>query len=61
MWVRLGHYLYLHLTSVQKNKKVRTVVNKLNTIDNQFRIFEMEVIAGEPDFIVEHVRTSFLP
>ena len=39
----------------QKNKTVRTVVNKLNTIDNQFRFFKMELLAGEPDYVVEHV------
>ena len=39
----------------QKNKSVRTVVNKLNTIDNQFRFFKMELLAGEPDYVVEHV------
>ena len=40
---------------MQKNKKVRTVVNKLNMIDNQFRFFKMELLAGEPDYVVEHV------
>jgi tRNA (guanine37-N1)-methyltransferase len=39
----------------QKNKKVKTVVNKLNSIDNQFRFFKMELIAGDADFVVEHV------
>ena len=46
------------LTGHQKNKKVKTVVNKLNTIDNQFRFFKMELIAGEPDYVVEHVSHS---
>jgi hypothetical protein len=30
-------------------------VNKLNSIDNQFRFFKMELIGGEPDYVVEHV------
>ena len=40
---------------VQKNKGVKTVVNKLNTIDAKFRFFKMELLAGEPNFVVEHV------
>jgi len=39
---------------LDKNKKVKTVVNKLNTIDNQFRFFKMELVAGLPDYVVEH-------
>ena len=39
----------------QKNKKIKTVVNKLDSIDTTFRFFKMELIAGEPDYIVEHV------
>ena len=39
----------------KKNKAVRTVVNKLNAIDNQFRFFKMELLAGEPDYVVVHV------
>jgi hypothetical protein len=31
------------------------VVNKLDTIDNQFRFFKMELLAGDPDYVVEHV------
>ncbi|KAK7058545.1 tRNA(m(1)G37)methyltransferase [Paramarasmius palmivorus] len=39
---------------LDKNKSIKTVVNKLDNIDTQFRFFEMEVLAGEPNFIVEH-------
>ncbi|TFY75680.1 hypothetical protein EWM64_g8333 [Hericium alpestre] len=39
---------------LDKNKRIRTVVNKLNSIDTQFRFFKMELIAGEPDYVVEH-------
>jgi tRNA G37 N-methylase Trm5 len=40
---------------VQKNKGVKTVVNKLNSIDTKFRFFKMELLAGEPNYVVEHV------
>uniref|UniRef100_A0A0W0F1U0 tRNA (guanine(37)-N1)-methyltransferase n=1 Tax=Moniliophthora roreri TaxID=221103 RepID=A0A0W0F1U0_MONRR len=39
---------------LDKNKVIKTVVNKLDNIDAQFRFFEMEVLAGEPNFVVEH-------
>lgn len=39
---------------LDKNKRLRTVVNKLDTIDTQFRFFKMELLAGEPDYVVEH-------
>jgi tRNA G37 N-methylase Trm5 len=43
------------LIVAQKNKRIRTVVNKLDTIDTQFRFFKMELIAGESNYVVEHV------
>ncbi|XP_050407196.1 tRNA (guanine(37)-N1)-methyltransferase [Patella vulgata] len=36
---------------LEKNPSIRTVVNKLNVIDNTFRNFQMELLAGEQDYI----------
>ena len=33
-------------------KQIRTVVNKSSTIDNTYRNFAMELLAGEEDFQV---------
>jgi tRNA (guanine37-N1)-methyltransferase len=38
---------------IDKNRKIRTVVNKMGSIANQFRTFQMEVLAGEDDLMVE--------
>jgi len=39
---------------LDKNTNLKTAVNKLDTIDTQFRFFKMELLAGEPDYVVEH-------
>ncbi|KAF8640691.1 hypothetical protein AX17_000347 [Amanita inopinata Kibby_2008] len=48
---------YKHLIGqviLDKNKQVKTVVNKLDSIDTKFRFFKMELLAGEPNYIVQH-------
>lgn len=38
---------------LDKNTLLRTVVDKIDTIDTQFRTFQMKILAGADDFIVE--------
>lgn len=38
---------------------IKTVVNKLDSIDTKYRFFQMELLAGEPNYIVEHVSQVF--
>lgn len=62
---QIGHIIHLNLRDhlldyrpligqvlLDKIKTCRTVVNKSNIIDNTYRNFRMEVIAGEEDFMV---------
>ncbi|KAI5481892.1 tRNA (guanine-N(1)-)-methyltransferase [Pseudohyphozyma bogoriensis] len=64
-YTQVGHIAHLNLRDeylphrhligrviLDKNKSLRTVVNKLDTIDNTFRNFKMEVLAGDDDFVV---------
>ncbi|TNY21710.1 tRNA guanine-N1-methyltransferase [Rhodotorula diobovata] len=65
-FTQVGHIAHLNLREqylphkhligqviLDKNPKLRTVVNKLDMIDNVYRNFQMEVLAGDPDFVVE--------
>ncbi|CEP18686.1 hypothetical protein [Parasitella parasitica] len=38
---------------LDKNKKIKSVVNKTNQIDNTYRNFQMEVLAGDHNLITE--------
>ncbi|KAG1455897.1 hypothetical protein G6F46_008428 [Rhizopus delemar] len=38
---------------LDKNKKIKSVVNKTNNIDNTYRNFEMEILAGDSNMITE--------
>ncbi|KAG1773006.1 Met-10+ like-protein-domain-containing protein, partial [Suillus occidentalis] len=39
---------------LDKNSMIKTVVNKLDSIDTKYRFFKMELLAGEPNYVVEH-------
>ncbi|XP_071504350.1 tRNA (guanine(37)-N(1))-methyltransferase-like [Diadema antillarum] len=73
---RIGHIIHLNLKDSQlkhkhligevlleKNPGITTVVNKLNEIDNTYRFFNMECIAGEQQTVVTvkecHLSYSF--
>ncbi|KIY50428.1 hypothetical protein FISHEDRAFT_38827 [Fistulina hepatica ATCC 64428] len=66
-YAAVGHIAHLNLNDeylpykyiigqviLDKSRSLRTVVNKLNNIDTKFRIFQMELLAGEPSYVVEH-------
>ncbi|VDK53135.1 unnamed protein product [Anisakis simplex] len=38
---------------LEKTNNCRTVVNKLESIENEYRVFELDLLAGEPDYEAE--------
>ena len=55
--LREGYLKYKYVIGqliLDKNPSIRTVVNKVSKIDNVYRTYEMEVLAGKEDFNVEH-------
>lgn len=47
--LRAAHVPYKHAIGqvcLDKNPSIKTVVTKMKEIENQFRVFDMEVIAG---------------
>ena len=62
----VGHIAHLNLREEQrpygtliaavlldKNPSIKTVINKLGTIENEYRVFEMEILAGERNMETE--------
>ncbi|KAF8921929.1 Met-10+ like-protein-domain-containing protein [Mucidula mucida] len=43
---------------LDKNNSISTVVNKLHNIDTQFRVFQMELLAGKPNYVVTHSESN---
>lgn len=46
-------FLVGHIILSKHKGSLRTVVNKLDTIDTEFRFFKMELLSGEPDYIAK--------
>ncbi|KAK9810055.1 hypothetical protein WJX72_004048 [[Myrmecia] bisecta] len=62
----IGHIAHLNLRDellpykhvigqviLDKNPNLRTVINKVGTIENEYRVFQMEVVAGDDDLETE--------
>ncbi|KAL3139888.1 hypothetical protein ABBQ38_004182 [Trebouxia sp. C0009 RCD-2024] len=62
----IGHIAHLNLRDallpykhiigqviLDKNPAIKTVVNKVGNIENEFRVFQMDVVAGEPHLETE--------
>jgi len=44
---------------LQKSPNIRTVVTKTASISNQYRVFPMELLAGDADYMVTQVSGLF--
>ena len=45
---------------LEKNPSIKTVVNKIGKIDNVYRTYDMEIIAGEENYFVEHKEDNII-
>lgn len=54
----LPHKTVIGQVILDKNTFIRTVVNKLDTIDSVYRNFHMEVLAGEENYNVEQLESG---
>lgn len=52
---QLPHKYVIGDVILSKNTHLKTVVNKVGRISSTFRVFDMEVIAGEDDLVTEVV------
>lgn len=41
---------------LDKNPQLKTIVNKIGSIENEYRVFQMECIAGKPDYVTDVVQ-----
>jgi tRNA G37 N-methylase Trm5 len=51
--IELFFFLHVRQVLIDKNPQIKTVVNKMTSIDTTFRFFRMEVLAGEDRFETE--------
>ncbi|KAG0151679.1 hypothetical protein CROQUDRAFT_86295 [Cronartium quercuum f. sp. fusiforme G11] len=59
--LRKEYLPYRHLIGqiiLEKNSAIRTVVNKLDSINSTFRFFQIDLMAGEPDYQVSLSQAS---
>ncbi|KAK9849012.1 hypothetical protein WJX84_008241, partial [Apatococcus fuscideae] len=50
------HRFLIGQVILDKNPQLRTIVNKVGSIENEFRVFQMECIAGKPEYVTDVVQ-----